>query len=68
MNELQILKSDITQSRVVESELDTGTPLVAGEVLLKVGKVWIQREQRYVCRSRRSIRLLAVLPSLEQRD
>ena len=38
MNELQILKSDITQSRVVESELDTGTPLVAGEVLLKVDK------------------------------
>ena len=38
MNELQILKSDITQSRLVESELDTGTPLVAGEVLLKVDK------------------------------
>lgn len=38
MNELQILKSDITQSRVIESELDTGTPLVAGEILLKVGK------------------------------
>ena len=68
MNELQILKSDITQSRVIESELDTGTPLVAGEILLKVGQIWFQCEQRYVCRSRRSIRLLAVLPSLEQRE
>jgi hypothetical protein len=38
MNELQILKSDITQSRVVESELDVDTPLAAGEILLKVDK------------------------------
>jgi hypothetical protein len=38
MNELQILKSDITQSRVVESELDVDIPLAAGEILLKVDK------------------------------
>jgi len=38
MNELQILKSDITQSRVVESELDVDTPLATGEILLKVDK------------------------------
>lgn len=38
MKELQILKSDISQSRVVESELDIGTPLMTGEILLKVDK------------------------------
>lgn len=38
MNELQILKSDITQSRVVESVLDVDAPLADGEILLKVDK------------------------------
>ena len=38
MNELQISKSDITQSRVVESGLDVDAPLATGEILLKVDK------------------------------
>ncbi|PCI77356.1 MAG: hypothetical protein COB20_08380 [SAR86 cluster bacterium] len=38
MNELQILKSDITQARVVRSGLDIDAPLATGEILLKVDK------------------------------
>lgn len=38
MNELQISKSDITQSRVIKSDLDIDVPLATGEILLKVDK------------------------------
>ncbi|MBL4573902.1 MAG: DUF2855 family protein [Gammaproteobacteria bacterium] len=38
MNEFQILKSDITQSRIIKSQLNVDAPLAAGEILLKVDK------------------------------
>lgn len=38
MNELQVAKSAITQSRIVESQLDIDSTLALGEILLKVDK------------------------------
>jgi Protein of unknown function (DUF2855) len=38
VKELQILKNNITQSRLIESELDVAAPLTEGELLLQVDK------------------------------